>query len=271
MKRTRSETKRHFTIELSADRISGQQEEDQNTSSKKLKMQSSVRLVKWNRERVLDVSQKLTDNEIFAASQILRQQFHEINGLIDPISTNSIRCERFHLNDMNKRGFVQILNLDYIHWLTISNIFSTHANEVKVYDSFFNNSSNSPIADLIRSKLNNLIMSPSERSLNEQIKLNCSVEFVQQQSNISLCGVFAIAFAFDLCFGVDPTTRIYEESQMRLHLERCLNQNYFENFPVKTSRKRTHSFEPITENFTKSYQSNSTMTSNKQGKNLYYR
>ena len=42
---------------------------------------------------------------------------------------------------------------------------------------------------------------------------------------------FAIAFAVALCFGLNPSKLIFEQSKMRDHLLHCLNENEFTNFP----------------------------------------
>lgn len=51
-----------------------------------------------------------------------------------------------------------------------------------------------------------------------------SLEFVpvQQQTNDSDCGVFAIAFAVSLALGTDPMHVTFDVQRMRLHLAACL-------------------------------------------------
>jgi len=65
----------------------------------------------------------------------------------------------------------------------------------------------------------------------ESIEIECSIESVQKQTDQVMCGLFAIAFACDLCLGIDPSIRNYDETKMREHLLKCLNQKYFEEFP----------------------------------------
>ena len=45
---------------------------------------------------------------------------------------------------------------------------------------------------------------------------------VQQQNNLSDCGVFSIAFATSLVYGQNPMNVTYNVSQMRPHLLNCL-------------------------------------------------
>ena len=60
--------------------------------------------------------------------------------------------------------------------------------------------------------------------------LNCSSRFimmlfpeVQQQSDGSSCGLFALAFAYTLCEGRDPSGITYLTSKFREHFLRCLH------------------------------------------------
>lgn len=54
---------------------------------------------------------------------------------------------------------------------------------------------------------------------------------VQQQTNGSDCGVFAIAFATCLVFGVDPTFINFDTQGMRAHLATCLRNGRISLFP----------------------------------------
>lgn len=67
---------------------------------------------------------------------------------------------------------------------------------------------------------------------NENEPIKCIVESVQVQSDTALCGLFAIAFAYDLCAGLrDPCGEYYNEEKMRKHLFRCLSDGEFTEFP----------------------------------------
>ena len=62
-------------------------------------------------------------------------------------------------------------------------------------------------------------------------KKNIQFPRVQQQPNGNDCGVFAIAFAVSLLFGLKPNTIRYEHSLMRNHLLRIFETNIIEHFP----------------------------------------
>ena len=54
---------------------------------------------------------------------------------------------------------------------------------------------------------------------------------VQLQPNSNDCGVFAIAFAVSLLFGLKPNTIKYDHSVMRQHLIKIFETNIIEHFP----------------------------------------
>ena len=61
-----------------------------------------------------------------------------------------------------------------------------------------------------------------------------SLDFVpvQQQTNDSDCGVFAIAFAVSLALGTDPMHVTFDIHRMRLHLAACLKDKKLNMFPL---------------------------------------
>ena len=53
----------------------------------------------------------------------------------------------------------------------------------------------------------------------------------QQQENTSDCGIFAIAFAIEICLGNPVESVSFEQCEMRAHLFRCLINHKFTKFP----------------------------------------
>ena len=54
---------------------------------------------------------------------------------------------------------------------------------------------------------------------------------VQKQSNSSDCGLFALAFAFDLANNLDPSIITYNEKILRKHLLACTENEEITEFP----------------------------------------
>ena len=70
--------------------------------------------------------------------------------------------------------------------------------------------------------------------MDSALKINCLQ--VQQQGNSVDCGVFALAFAVDVCFGLPPNESCYDFTEMRNHLSTCLQLQELSPFP-KFSRR----------------------------------
>ena len=61
---------------------------------------------------------------------------------------------------------------------------------------------------------------------------------VQQQSGITDCGVFAVAFAYHAAIGDELERIIFDQGQMRKHLLRCFEKKELSRFPHKLLRSR---------------------------------
>ena len=63
---------------------------------------------------------------------------------------------------------------------------------------------------------------------------------VQNQMGGADCGLFAIAFAVAICFGMKPSIVIFIQEKMRCHLIECLKNETFCNFPfsINTNWKK---------------------------------
>ena len=55
---------------------------------------------------------------------------------------------------------------------------------------------------------------------------------VEKQSNGSDCGVLAIAYAFDICSGLNPYSVRFDQSKIRPHLTTCLENCQVSRFPA---------------------------------------
>ena len=81
-----------------------------------------------------------------------------------------------------------------------------------------------------------LQMAQIYRAPNNQHSLSVKVLPVQQQNGYRDCGLFAIAFATEICRGQNPSKAVFIQTQMRGHFFRCLttgNMMPFPQFPQK--------------------------------------
>ena len=81
------------------------------------------------------------------------------------------------------------------------------------------------------------------KSKKKQIQLH--IERVQSQTNSVDCGLFAIAFITDLCYGIDPSNNLYKESKLRMHFLSCLQEGKMVPFPSERQKRQP----PLLESF----------------------
>ena len=60
---------------------------------------------------------------------------------------------------------------------------------------------------------------------------------VQQQKGSKDCGLFAVAFATELCSEEDPTRAVFKQCSMRQHLYNCLEAGEISRFPQYTKKE----------------------------------
>ena len=89
--------------------------------------------------------------------------------------------------------------------------------DIKVYDSVFD-----AVDDHTAFLISNLFESLAKPKAIE----------IPQQLGANDCGLYAIANAAALCFGMDPATLHFNQSLMRLHLIQCLEQKRITHFPL---------------------------------------
>ena len=128
----------------------------------------------------------LTDKHISAANQLLKKGFSQCKGLDNPILG-----ENFSFPILRGEG-VLMLHVDKSHWICVSTSGCTFR-ELNVYDNRLTTLSLSP-ATL---KVFFTALSKSDVTVN--------IMQLQQQSNGSDCGVYAIACAASLCNGDEPS------------------------------------------------------------------
>lgn len=170
---------------------------------------------------------QLTDQHIDFANGLLRQQHHHIQGLETPLLSLSIRGFSIPLRTVST---VQIHHVNN-HWVT--SYRAANEDVVYVYDSLMQvDDNNIPI-----------LQQSLVTQIRQMYRLGSSVITVgcgttTQQLNGIDCGVFAIAYATELCEGGDPATVKYNTSQMRSHLIQCFANLKMQRFPNSGSTIR---------------------------------
>lgn len=170
---------------------------------------------------ILQEGKWLSSNHMSAAQNLLKQIFPEQRGLQD---TCQLASKKWY--DLPNE-FVQIVHVQPRHWACVSNKLSEDR-EISLYDSMHTvPDDQSSIVAQVCTILNS-----------EDSDVVINVIDVQMQCGMSDCGLFAIAMATDLCYGLDPFRKCYCQDQMRQHLKKCFDQFSITPFPTKPSLQK---------------------------------
>ena len=161
------------------------------------------------RNTVLSSTVWLDDTIMNRTQGILREQFGAAGFQDTTLGTQ--------LFDVLRSEFIQILHTSKNDWLIISTI-GLPASEINVYDSLYQSLSQCTIDQIFAVMF----------STNDGVH----VRFidVEQQSNNSDCGVYAIAYATSLCFSENISCIQCCVSKMRSHLVSCLEDGQMSPF-----------------------------------------
>ena len=162
----------------------------------------------------------LTDSIINAVQTLLKKANPLMSGLQSVVLGNTMSF------DIEPGEFVQILHNGHGHWLTISTVGNMHP-QVQVYDSAY-----SCCPTICKAQIAALLATV-------QPSIELQYMDVQMQSGSYDCALFAIAFATAIVFGKQPGFFLFDQSKMRQHLKKCLEQGSITMFPVKQMRRGT--------------------------------
>ena len=165
----------------------------------------------------------LKDYHIKAASDLLKAQFPSVSGLYNPILGADLSFP------VTQTPFVQILHTGGSHWLTIEGVTPSLA---QVYDSMCYTTSTTTQLQIAA------LMCCQASSITVNVQSMCL------QNGGSDCGVYAIAYATDLCHGNHPEGLQYHQDRLRSHFIQCLESKKMLPFPSQ----RRHAGKPQTEN-----------------------
>ena len=206
-----------------------QVEEYDSTQNDQTTKWISVSKYSLNSKDKHDIENKelLNDKIIDAAQETMKNQFTnpKINGFQSVL--NKQRAHRFN---MVEKDMVQILHRGSVisgHWFTISTL-NCPEGTVNVFDSMYTD-----IDQESKSQILNIL-----RHTGKSVRFHLIP--VQRQAGGTECGLFAIAFAVALSFGLNPAKLIFDQSKMRAHLIFCFLDQTFSNFPfhINTNWKK---------------------------------
>lgn len=174
----------------------------------------------------------LSDAAIDKAQTLLSTQFPHVTGFQNTFILNGSSYGGYAAKDM---PFVQIVNIRNSHWICLSNYVSNTCIKGKV--NYYDSSSSSikegtEIPGIVKKVSAALMFLEGNNSITIQVA-KC-----KQQKGSYDCGLFAIANATALCFGLNPSSCIWKQSKMRTHLARCFKNGKMEMFPYDLCKQR---------------------------------
>ena len=176
---------------------------------------------------ILEVPGKWLNDKIICAAHMLLKSISgdDVDGFQDTQLGKNLAFSP--VCPYNK--FIQILHVDGNHWILVSNIRSLDGgvcyNSVCIYDSLKTSISldtKKQICSLVKPKEAQFIF---------------DVLNVQHQTNLSDCGLFAIAFATELVYQQSPVFCDFNTSVMRSHLLTCFESGVMKRFPLRKIRR----------------------------------
>ena len=162
---------------------------------------------------------ELSDEHISAACRLLCQQFPDSQGLYTPVLGQSLSFPPVNsIVLLAGYSYIQIFLMGSDHWVTMS---IESEQDVKTHDSMFHSVTyftKKQIASIMHSKSHEITLKMGQ---------------AQIQENSLDCGIYAIAFATDLCYGEDPSQKKFDKPyKLRMHLIDNLRQQKMEKFPT---------------------------------------
>ena len=166
---------------------------------------------------VLNDNKWLDNLEIDAFLRLIRFYNPKINSLCHPdhysiresIQKNNINCI-FVINTDKNKG---------LHWITITNMNTDNLNQWRVFDSLTMN------INLYKNMFKSIL--PNEKLI------FLKFEKVSKQRDTFNCGLHAIANAYALAVGENPSEFQWLTTKMRDHYRDCIESRHISMFPHK--------------------------------------
>ena len=177
---------------------------------------------------ILHKREWLNDYHINHCQALLKHQFPGVDGLQNCLI---FQAEDYSLVGIPSNKFVQILHFLGNHWITISNIHSSHEGELKIYASLYTKVGK-PHRQKFIEQLGWLLHTPSHA-------ITLEWPDVQRQTDGRACGLFAIANAYALCNNMKPEDCAWDQNGLDDWLEQCLRDEGMFPPPVTMPHRKS--------------------------------
>ena len=164
-----------------------------------------ITLLIADRKQLTAIGSPLNDKHINLAQMLLKHQFPKWHGFYSTLLQ--------HKPLKKITAGIQIIHINY-HWLTAAKFSSDEP--LRIYDSI-----NFSVSDEMKSILTNIF---------EFSKIEMAT--MQKQSEINICGLYAVAVATAVANDKNPSKLLFKEDQMRNHLSSCFEEGFLSTFPT---------------------------------------
>ena len=178
-------------------------------------------------KEILNSPYEWVSDAIINAAQVLLKKGNSLIASLQSVNLGQTKSFTVQTGE-----FIQTIHSGESHWHVISTIGTEHPN-IHVFDSMFcycPNHSKVQISNLLATK----------RPI-----IRLQYVDVQMQSGQADCGIFAIAFATALSYGLHPGSYIFDQKLMRSHLLKCFQNGKLSMFPIKKMRRATEKIKRI--------------------------
>ena len=192
--------------------IHAEESETELDSEQWMKVDQIV-LFKSDKQALVSKNDWLNDNHMTCAQLLLKHQFPHIGGLkpIIEMKTRSVK-------PLPPQS-LQILHTCGNHWVAASTM-KTENEDISLYDC-----KHSTVGTTTKVLLAQLVHT-------DKPTFSVKLSSVSKQSGSSDCGLYAVAYITHIAFGDDPSLVIFNQSKMREHLLKCLEEQQMQPFPI---------------------------------------
>lgn len=157
-------------------------------------------------KNIITLGNWLTNKHMNSAQSLLKKQNNNVAGLYFTLLLHAVTTP------VTAPGALQSMHCRGNHWIVTTTI-GCPTGQVKVFDSSLDPTTMEVIAKIFGAVLVISLSGPKQAGSND-------------------CGVFAIATATSLTYGIDPNQICYQQQSLRSHLLDCFENLFVKPFPI---------------------------------------
>ena len=182
--------------------------------------QAPAKRQKLSSKEVEDIimGHELSDIHINLAQNLLKSQFPQLKGLQSTLLQGKKSKQAFTDDEIKNK--LQIIHCyDRHHWIVATTV-TCEQGQVYAFDSLFKTLDDETKATICRLFRSSATSTPKVKVINSP-----------KQEGSKDCGLFSIASATSIAFGLTPNKQKFKQQSMRAHLVKCFENNKLIPFP----------------------------------------